>query len=416
MTTLPAHEPHDPHDRWLAFRHMSFTLYWGARISNMFATQILVVAVGWQVYDLTRDPLDLGIVGLVQFLPALLLVLVTGTVADRFSRRWIMGVCTAIEGCCCLGVLLLTLDGLTSVLPVFGLLAVLGVARAFLAPASASLVANVVPTEHLANAVAWNSSAAQIGRIAGPVAGGLLYGVSPLAAYGSALALFLAASVLVLSVPKPVQRTSTEPATLKTVLAGFRYVYSEKIIFGAITLDLFAVLLGGAVALLPVYARDILELGPLGLGFLRAAPGIGAVATAVWLTAHPVRDHAGILMFVFVAGFGFFTVVFGVSTVAWLSIVALGLAGACDMVSVYIRMTLIQIWTPDALRGRVNAVNMMFIGASNELGEFRAGAMAAVIGTVGAVVVGGMGTLAIAGLWAKWFPELRGARHLDGRV
>jgi MFS family permease len=411
MTEPPAH---GPTERWVAFTHRSFALYWTSRLLAVFGTQILVVAVGWQIYDLTRDPLDLGIVGLVQFVPALLLVLVTGSVSDRFPRRVIMGVCMLIEGSCCLAILLLTLSGLTSPLPVFGLLAVFGVARAFFNPAAASLVANVVPVEILAGAIALNSSAWQLGTIVGPVAGGLLYGISPEAAYGTAFAMFVAASVLILAIPKPPQKTTSGRNTWKTVLAGFSYVYKEKIVFGAISLDLFAVLLGGAVALMPVYARDILELGPWGLGLLRAAPGIGALLTAVFLATHPVRDHAGLLMFVFVAGFGLFTVVFGLSTIVWLSILALALTGACDMVSVYIRETLIQVWTPDELRGRVNAVNMVFVGASNELGEFRAGVMAAMMGTVTAVVVGGAGTVAVAGLWARWFPELRRARHLDG--
>ena len=225
-----------------------------------------------------------------------------------------------------------------------------------------------------------------------------------------------AAALLILAIPKPVQRTEAEKPTLETLFAGFRYIWSEKIVLGAISLDLFAVLLSGAVALLPVYARDILQLGPWGLGLLRAAPGIGAIIVAIWLTSHPIRDHAGIAMLFFVALFGVFTVVFGVSTVPWLSILALALLGATDMVSVYVRETLIQLWTPDRVRGRVNAVNMVFVGASNEVGEFRAGAMAAVIGTVPAVVVGGIGAVGIAGLWAWLFPALRKARHLDGRT
>ena len=287
-----------------------------------------------------------------------------------------------------------------------------GIARAFFGPASSALVANLVPAEDFANAVAWNSSAWQIAGIVGPVAGGLLYGLAAEAAYAVAALLMLIGGLLVLSIPKPAKRRPNEKPTLETLFAGFRYIWTEKIVLGAISLDLFAVLLSGASALLPVYARDILDLGPWGLGLLRAAPGVGAIGVAIWLAGHSIRDHAGIIMLGFVALFGAFTVVFGVSTLTWLSIFALAMLGATDMVSVYVRETLIQLWTPDELRGRVNAVNGVFVGASNELGEFRAGTMAALIGTVPAVVFGGVGALAVAGIWAWLFPELRKVRHL----
>ena len=401
--------------RYAAFRHSAFLRFWAARFLATFSTQIVSVAVGWQVYDLTRDPFDLGLVGIVQFLPALLLVLVTGAASDRFGRRLIMGLSTGVEALCALALLFLTLRGLTGVGPIFAVLGVFGVARAFLGPAAASLVANLVPKEDFANAVAWNSSAWQTATIVGPVAGGLLYGVSAEVAYGIAALLIGASTLLAFSIPKPAQREASEKPSLETMFAGFRYIWREKVVLGAISLDLFAVLLSGAVALLPVYARDILELGPWGLGLLRAAPGIGALTVAVWLTGHPIRDHAGIVMFFFVAMFGVFTIVFGVSTIPWLSIVALAMLGATDMVSVYVRETLIQLWTPDEVRGRVNAVNMVFVGASNELGEFRAGTMAALIGTVPAVVFGGVGAVAVAGLWAVLFPQLRKIRHLQGR-
>jgi len=406
----------DSDQRFAAFRHSAFLRFWLARFFTTFAAQIVSVAVGWQVYDLTRDPFDLGLVGVIQFIPALLLVLVTGVVADKFGRRLVMGLSGLLEALCALALLLLTLRGLTSPLPIFAVLALFGTARAFFSPASASLVANLVPAEVFVNAVAWNSSAWQTATIVGPVAGGLLYGFSPEAAYSTAVVLMIAASVLIFSIPKPEQRSETDKPSMETLFAGFRYIWGEKIVLGAISLDLFAVLLSGAVALLPVYARDILELGPWGLGLLRAAPGIGAITVAVWLTGHPIRDHAGIIMLFFVAVFGAFTVVFGVSTVPWLSILALAMLGATDMVSVYIRETLIQLWTPDRVRGRVNAVNGVFVGASNELGEFRAGMMAAAIGTVPAVVFGGIGAVAVAGVWAFLFPELRKVRRLDGRA
>lgn len=412
-TSLP---PEPDGNRFAAFGHRPFLNFWVARFLATFSTQIVSVAVGWQIYDLTRDPLDLGLVGIVQFLPALLLVLVTGAVSDRFGRRLIMGLSCALEACCALALLLLAWHGLAGPGPIFAVLGVFGVARAFFGPASASLVANLVPPQIFANAVAWNSSAWQTATIVGPVAGGLLYGLSPNVAYGSAACLMAAAAVLIFAIPRPDQRSSTDKPTLETLFAGIRYIWREKVVLGAISLDLFAVLLSGAVALLPVYARDILELGPWGLGLLRAAPGVGAIGVAVWLAGHPMRDHAGKLMFGFVALFGVLTVVFGISTVPWLSISALALLGAADMISVYVRETLIQLWTPDDVRGRVNAVNMVFVGASNELGEFRAGTMAAVIGTVPAVVFGGVGAVAVAGLWAYLFPELRRIRHLRGRA
>jgi MFS family permease len=399
-----------------AFRHPGFLFYWVARTMAHFATQIVSVAVGWQVYDLTRDPFDLGIVGLVQFAPALLLVLVTGAVSDRFNRRLIMAICLFGEALCAGAMITLTIAGIGVVWPIFVVLVWFGIARAFFNPASQSLIANLVPPEDINNAIAWNSSGWQVATITGPVAGGLLYGISPEIAYGTAFALMTIGAALMLLVPRPAQKTLHEKANWETLVAGFRYVWHEKVVLGAISLDLFAVLLGGATALLPVYARDILEVGPWGLGLLRGGTGFGAVAVAIYLGFRPIRDHAGLLMFFFVGCFGLFTVVFGLSTVVWLSIVALMLMGACDMVSVYIRETLIQLWTPDALRGRVNAVNMVFVGASNELGEFRAGVSAALIGTVPAVVVGGLGTMAVAGLWAYAFPALRRARHLTGRV
>lgn len=403
-------------DRFAAFRHGPFLRFWLSRFFATFATQIVSVAVGWQVYDLTRDPFDLGLVGIMQFAPSLLLVLVTGAAADRFGRRLIMGCAIALETFCAATLLYFAMQGLTSVVPVFVVLVLFGLARAFFGPASASLVANLVPAHDFANAVAWNSSAWQTATIVGPVAGGLLYGLGAPAAYATATAMMAIAGVLVFTIPKPQQHTTGEQKTLSMLFDGFRYIFREPIVLGAISLDLFAVLLGGAVALLPVYARDILDLGPWALGLLRASPGIGALIVAVWLASHPIRDHAGIIMFFFVGVFGFFTALFGFSTIPWLSMLALAGLGAADMVSVYIRETLIQLWTPDRLRGRVNAVNQVFVGASNELGEFRAGTMAALIGTMPAVVFGGVGAIGVAGLWAWLFPQLRRTRRLDGRT
>ncbi|KQT52666.1 MFS transporter [Aureimonas sp. Leaf454] len=399
--------------RFAVFSNGQFLRYWLSRFFASFAVQIVSVSVGWQIYDLTRDPLDLGLVGLCQFLPSLLLFLATGTAADRYSRRRIMGFSILAEAAGAAALLWLTIGGLTSATPVFVVLVGFGVARAFFGPASASLVVNLVSREELPQAIAWNSSSWQIASIVGPVVGGLLYGLNPDFAYSVALVLFAAGAILIFSLAAPAQRSSSQPASLETILSGFRFIWSEKVVLGAISLDLFAVLLGGAVALLPVYARDVLEVGPWGLGLLRAAPGIGAIAMVVYLAAHPVRDHAGLVMFAFVALFGAFTVVFGLSTMPWLSIVALALMGASDMISVYVRETLMQLWTPDAVRGRVNAVNMVFVGASNELGEFRAGVVAFWIGAVPAVALGGAATVAVAGIWSLLFPELRRIRTLD---
>lgn len=393
--------------RFAAFRHASYARFFVSRFFNSFSTQIVSVAVGWQMYDLTGDPFMLGLIGLVQFAPALLLILVTGSVADRYNRRMIMAVCLVVCTLCAAALLALTAFSLFAPLAVFVVLAVFGIARAFLGPAMQSLAPNLVPAKDLSNAIAWNSTAQQTATIVGPVTGGLLYGLGPIVPYVVSIVLFLLASAAVISIPKPPQRMAGAARSWESLVAGFRYIRAEKVVLGAISLDLFAVLLGGAIALMPVFARDILSLGPWGLGLLRSAPGVGSVAMAVWLAAHPLRHRAGRLMLIGVGLFGFATVVFGLSQWAWLSIAALVLMGASDMISVYVRNTLVMLWTPDELRGRVTAVNMVFIGASNELGEFRAGTMASAIGAVPAVVVGGIGTIAVSILWAFWFPKLR---------
>lgn len=400
-----------------AFAYVAFRLYWTARFLNGFATQIVSVAVGWQIYDETRDPFLLGLVGLVQFAPALVFVLVTGSVADRYNRRAVMALCISLEA-----LTVATLAGFWMlhdasgpghpVWPVFVILTFFGVARAFLTPALQSLVANLVPREVFANAVAWNSSSMQASFTVGPAVGGLLYGLSHLAAYGVAFVLFATAVVLVAFIPKPKQHTTSEPRTIESMLAGVRYIFSNPVVLGAISLDLFAVLLGGATALLPVFARDILEVGPLGLGLLRSAAGVGALVMVFWLVRNPIHNHAGKIMFAGVAVYGLAIIVFGLSTTLWLSIPALFVMGAADMISVNIRSTLIQLATPDEVRGRVTAVNSVAIGASNEVGEFRAGTMAAFIGAVPAVVIGGAGTLIITGLWTRLFPQLYARRKL----
>lgn len=401
--------------RLAAFTHKPFVHYWWARFYATFAVQVIAVAVSWQVYDLTRDPLDLGVLGLVQFLPLLLLVLITGSVADRYGRRLVMLLSIVLEVLCAAAILWFSWRGLTSPMPVFVALAILAVARAFFGPASQALTVNLVPVEHFANAVSWNSSAWQVASIVGPVAGGILYGIGPNVAYAVATLILIGALYLLLLIPEPPPPAVIRKITFASLFEGLHFIRREKVVLGAISLDLFAVLLGGAVALMPVYARDILHLGPWGLGLLRAAPGIGAVLTAAFLATSPIRDKAGQILLVFVALFGVFTIVFGLSTIAWLSILALALIGAADMVSVVIRETLLQLWTPDEVRGRVNAVNMVFLGASNELGEFRAGFMAAWIGVVNAVVFGGVGAVVVAAGWAWLFPQLKNARFLHAR-
>jgi len=402
-------------DRYAAFRHLSYRRYFIARFAAAFGAQVLSTSVGWQIYAETKNAIYLGWIGLVQFLPALLLVVVTGVAADRLPRRFVMGSAILLE-LLCAGVIL-ALAGMGRFDPVLVLcvLTVFGVARAFLSPASSALAVNLVPEKDFANAVSWTASSWQLASIAGPSLGGFIYYLSPMGAYGTAALAFGVAAGLIFSIPKPPQRMSRAPTTLSTLLGGFSYVWKEKIVLGAISLDLFAVLLGGAVALMPVYAEDILQIGPIGNGLLRTAPAIGAIIMVVILTRFPIKDHAGIILFVSVALFGAATAVFGASTIAWLSILALMLVGAFDMVSVMIREVLMQLWTPDEVRGRVNAVNSIFLGASNELGEARAGFMAAKFGAVLTVVGGGVAAIGIAAIWARLFPGLRKARHLESR-
>jgi MFS family permease len=403
----------EPDDGSLAsFRSKSFLYYWMALLFAGFSVQIQTVAVGWQIYAMTRDPLNLGLVGLSQFLPALLLVLVTGSASDRFSRRTILAVCLLAESVCALGFLLFTISGSRSVWPLFLILIALGTARAFYNPARQSIVPNLVPDRHVPNAITLSVTAGQFATVAGPVAGGLLFAVAPGLAYGLAMALLFAAGTLVLLIRLPRRIPVAGYPTWESLSAGFRYIWTEKVVLGAVTLDLFAVLLGGAVALLPVYALEVLDVGPTGLGLLKAGPAIGGIAVGFYLMANPIRDHAGRIMFAAVAGFGVFTAVFALSETVWISVLALVLIGGCDMISVFVRNTLVQLWTPDELRGRVNAVNQVFVGASNELGAFRAGTSAALIGAVPAVLLGGIGTVAVAGLWLHWFPGLRRTRHL----
>ena len=408
------HTPSEPARN--ALTYPGFRFFWLTTLLVSFAVQIMSVSVAWQIYDVTGNVFLLGLVGLSLFLPSLLLILVTGLTADRFSRRGIMAACLGVELLCAVGFLVFVNAEAHEVWPIFGILVLLGTARAFWGPAAQSLAPNLVPPEALSNAITTNATAWQMAAILGPAAGGLLYGIAPTVAFGTSATLLACAMVAVLLIPKPRQVRGHQATSLDTIFGGFRYILSNKVVLGAISLDMFAVLMGGAVALLPVYAKDILQAGPQELGLLRAAPGVGAILMALFLTRFPIRDHAGKLLFLFVGLFGAFTALFGFSTSVWVSIPALALVGASDMVSVTIRETIMQLWTPEEVRGRVNAVNSVFIGASNELGEFRAGTVAHFIGPVPAVVIGGFGAIAVAVIWSQIFPQLRDQRTLDKRM
>jgi MFS family permease len=392
-----------------AFRYPDFIRFQTARFFTILLLEMSSVAIGWQVYDITHRPLDLGYVGLIQFVPGILLILVTGQAADRFDRRTLLAFCYFGFAISAGLMLLITLRGTHRVLPIYLVLLLIGVLRAFNAPTGQALLPQLVPEEHFPNAVAWGASILQGAVILGPALGGVIYAMfrSPMPVYAASLVAALTATFAILQVKPKREARARQQVNLRTVLAGFHYVWEKKLILGSISLDLFAVLLGGAVALLPVYAREILKTGPWGLGLLRSAPGVGAAIMAIFLAHRPLRRRAGITMLLCVAGFGVFTIVFGLSRSLVLSLVSLLLVGASDTVSVVIRLTLVQLATPDEMRGRVSAVNMLFIGASNELGQFESGLTAHWFGTVPAVVLGGFGTLIVIALWSWLFPELR---------
>jgi MFS family permease len=385
-----------------------FARFIAARFLATLAVQMQTVAVGWQVYEVTRDPLDLGLVGLSQFLPFVLLILPAGHVADSHDRRRILAICFALECLCALLLLAFAAQGLESARPVFAVMVLFGIARAFAMPTGQALLPNLVPRAQFGTAVALNSSTWQVATIAGPALGGVVYLLGAPVVYASVAALLAAAVAMVLTLRAGGrdEARSVEPPGWEALLSGLRFVRSRRLVLGAISLDLFAVLFGGATALLPVYAADVLHVGPAGLGWLRTAPGIGAALCGVALGLAPITRHVGRWMFGGVVVYGLATVVFGASGIFWLSLAALLVMGAGDMVSVYVRHLLVQLETPDEIRGRVSAVNAVFIGASNELGEFESGVTAAWFGTVPAVIVGGCATLLVAGAWSRIFPEL----------
>ena len=394
----------------------AYMRFWYARLAGTAANQMLLVAVGWQMYDLTGSAWDLGLVGLLQFTPALALVLVAGHVVDRYHRARVVSLCMAAQALLALALAAAAARGWASRELLLGLSVLLGALKAFQMPAQQALVPLLVPAHVLPRALAFSSAGMQGAVIAGPALGGFLFIAGAPTVYATCAALFGVAGVLLARVHYEHRPRHGLTISADSLLAGVRFIRQRPVVLGAISLDFFAVMLGGATALLPIYARDILHSGPWGLGLLRAAPAAGALGMSIALTRWPVMRRAGRVLLVAVAIYGGSTVVFGLSTVFALSWLALCVGGAADMVSVVIRQSLVQLDTPDDMRGRVSAVNSVFIGGSNQLGEFESGATAAVLGPVGAVVLGGLGTLAVAALWVRRFPALaRRDRLSDGR-
>ncbi len=384
-----------------------FVLFWLARVCTTAGYQMMALVIGWQLYQLTNSAFDLGLIGLIQFVPAVILTLLIGHVADRYDRRLIIRVAQAAYALAALSIT--TALGAHAVTPqlLFGVVFLIGCARAFEVPTGSALVPALVPAPLVTRAVGGWTSANQVALVSGPALGGLLYAVSPVAVVALCTLLFCTSITLVSFIVAKGPAASREPPTLASVLAGFEFIATRRRLLGVITLDLFVVLLGGVTALLPIFARDILAAGPIGLGLLRSAPAAGALITAVLLSRYPVERSIGPKMFAVVAIYGVTTVVFGLSTWFPLSLLALAMLGAADALSIVIRFSLVQIETPDAMRGRVSAINYLFVGSSNTLGEFESGAVAAWLGAVASVLIGGFGSLLIAGIWMLLFPDLR---------
>jgi MFS family permease len=395
-------------------RHRPFALFWSARVMSSVAFQMMSVAIGWQIYSITHSAFALGLVGLSQFLPMFMLTLVVGHVADRYDRRTIAFICQAIQGVAALTLCIATWRGITSQGLIYLIAAIAGSARAFESPSMAALLPNLIPRAQLQYATAWSTSANQTAQILGPAMGGLLYGLGALTVYGAVAVAFIGAAVVLSSIKiEQVVRMRT-PLTFESLFSGIAFIRRKPVILGALSLDLFAVLLGGATALLPVFARDILHAGPWALGVLRAAPAVGALAGSIYLAHFPLRQRAGTALFGGVIAFGIATIVFGLSRNLTVSLIALAALGASDVISVVVRMSLVQLQTPDDMRGRVGAINSLFIGTSNQLGEFESGMTAGLFGAVPAVLIGGVGTIAVALLWMRLFPGLRATRSLEG--
>jgi MFS family permease len=384
-----------------------FVLFLLARLTSSMGYQMLALVIGWQVYQLTNSALDLGLVGLIQFVPAVVLTLLIGHAADRYDRRTIIRAAQSVNAVAALMITAgLIIHGLSRDL-LFGAVFLIGCARAFEVPTASALVPALVPAPLIPRAVAGWTSANQTAVICGPALGGLIYALSPLAVTVLCVVVFAAAITFVTCIRVAGTPAPREPPTFRSVLAGFEYIRTRRRLLGVVTLDLFVVLLGGATALLPIYARDILAVGPIGLGLLRSAPAVGALLTALVLSRHPVERRIGPKMFAVVAIYGVATIVFALSSWFPLSLAALAMLGAADAVSIVIRFSLVQIETPDAMRGRVSAINYLFVGSSNTLGEFESGAVAAWLGAVPAVLIGGIGSLVIAAAWMLMFPSLR---------
>ncbi|WP_370682535.1 MFS transporter [Comamonas sp. GB3 AK4-5] len=383
---------------------------------GFFAQQMQAIVVAWQVYDITRDPLSLALVGLAQFIPMLLLLVPAGDLSDRMSRKQILAASWSVAALCAALLLWLTTLGEHGVAGIYAVLVLFGCSRAFTSPAMQSLLPQIVPREHLAQALATNSMLMRTSAIAAPMLGGALYGLGGGELTYAVCAIALVLAVLLLArvpVRFAAPRQPVEGSMWQRASEGIRFIRSRPIVLGTISLDLFAVLLGGVVALLPVYAKEVLHTGPEGLGMLRSSMAVGEVAMGLWLSTRPIQRHVGKVMFAAVAVFGLANLVFSLSHWFWLSLACLAVAGAADMVSVYIRSALVQFSTPDTMRGRVNAVNMLFISSSNELGEFRAGSMAAAIGAVPAAIVGSLCTLGVVGAWTRLFAPLRDVDRLE---
>ena len=389
-----------------AFQSRDFRLYFCSRFLVQLSTLMVDVAVGWLVYDITGSAIALGLIGLAMFVPNIAFLLVAGHVADRFDRRLVLVIAYSVTACASLGLFIVAWTNAPAP-AIFGLVMLIGSARAFASPAASALVPNLVPKAHFAGAVATNSSAYQTATIIGPALGGLIYIWGPTAVFGVTTTTFTFCVLLFAAIRARQVRSEREPVSWMYLTAGIRFIRGNPTVLGLISLDLFAVLLGGATALLPIFAKDIFQAGPVGLGLLRSAPAVGAVVTALLLAWFSLNHKVGLRMFQSVAAFGLATIGFGLSTSIWMALPFLVVLGAADMVSVYIRSTLVQLETPDEMRGRVSAVNSMFIGASNELGQFESGVLAAVVGPVAAVMIGGFGALGVTALWMRLFPSLR---------
>jgi MFS family permease len=397
-----------------AFSYRAFTMFWIGRIASIFAFQMLMVAIGWQLYSMTGSALDLGMLGIAQFVPMIVLTLVVGHVADRYDNRAILFVCQASAAVAAALLAVSTALGRLDPIVIYGIVVLIGAARAFEIPTMVSIIPGLVPRELVPAGTAWFVSANQLGQIVGPVLGGLIYGFAgPTAVYGTVIALWCAGASAIFLIRMEKVTRSSEPLSVASLLGGFRFVWRDRVILGTISLDMCAVLLSAATGLFPIFARDILQTGPWGLGLLRAAPGFGAFVTSTLIARRPLTLPVGPLLFGVVMMFGAATIVFALSTSLILSLAALMVLGASDAVSVVIRFSLVQLRTPAEMRGRASAVNSMFTGTSNYLGDFRAGAVASVIGAVPAVLVGGVGLFAVVTLWMFLFPQLRRIRTYE---